>query len=113
MIDRNKLIEVIKEYEIDYEVDIPMERISSIMYNYWWLDFYLEELRSDAWESSESFCYLDYYDKNVKAIIMIEDVGWDTYRYDINNDEELADLIIEWEELVESYRKNFLYLKDK
>lgn len=113
MIDRNKLIEVIKEYEIDYDVNIPMERISSIMWNYWDLWFYLEELRGDAWNSDEAYCYLSYYDVNAKAGILIEDVGWDTYKYDINSNEDLADLIIKWEELVESYRKQFLYLKKK
>lgn len=118
MIDKNKLIKVIKEYNIDYDAPIQMETVSSIMHNYWWLDFYLEQITSDAWEW-DAFCYLDYYDENARAVICIVDVGWELNSYvesdiyDVESDEDLADRIIEWSEIVEDYRKKFLYLKKK
>jgi len=116
--DREKLLEVIKEKDLDYTKPIPICKVYNIMSSYndvadEYLDFYLEWLTTMAWEWDET-CYLDYYDDNARAIILIDEVEWMLNRYnEITNEEDLADLIISWDELVEQYRQKFLVLKKK
>ena len=118
MIDKAKLLEVIKEKKLDYSKSIPIYKVYNIMSDYNdvaddCLDFYLEWLTTWAWEWDET-CYLDYYDENARAIILIEEVERTLNRYhEITNEEDLADLIISWGELVEQYRQKFLVLKQK
>ena len=119
MIDKKKLLEIIKSRKISFSKPIMIYTISSIMSEYNdkvknCLDFYLEELRSSAgeWEWN---CYLDYYDENADAIILIKDVGRALNRYyEIPDEKTLVEQICLREEIVNHYREKFLvFKKDK
>lgn len=119
--DRATLIEEIKSRNIDYSSPISAETLSSILYNVtsidWDSPYFIEELRPDAGEGEDAYCYIDYYDENAWAIIMVRDI-WrelNSYRWspDCETDEELADIFLWWEAEVNAYRKEFLKLKEK
>lgn len=117
--DRAELLKAIKEREIDYSNPISAETLSSILYNAtswtWDCPYFIEELRPDAGEGDDAFCYVDYYDENAWAIIMVRDI-WrelNSYRWspDCETDEELADIFLWWEAEVNAFKKLFLKLK--
>lgn len=108
MTDRDYLIQVIKEREFDFNKSIPVEKIGHIL-NECWFDFYLEWLTSSCWDG-EMTIYLDYYDSNVDAVILIDDMEWS---YIFESEEDMVDYILSLEKLVEKYRQKFLSLNQK
>ena len=107
--DRAELIKVIKEAELDYDNPITAEEISDILFEYGWdRNWYIEELRSDAgrWDA---FCYLSCYDENARAIILMKDIWWEFDWFE--SEDDVADAIMEWDELYKHYHNKFLIFK--
>lgn len=69
-------------------------------------DFYFEELRSDAWEW-EWYCYLDYYDDNLRHVVMVDEIY---YENDFEWPEDLADWFICQYEKVETCKNKLAQL---
>ena len=106
--DRRRIIDIVKWYCFNYSKDIYLEDISNIL-NDCWYDFYIEDLVPNCWEWGHYY-YLDYYDKNAKAVICI-----DTYNY-VNrfaDEEEIADLILSMEDRVNKYKNKFSFLEQE
>lgn len=90
----------------DYDKNWSAVKLQDLLY---WLetDFYIESLTSFAWEWEENL-YLSYYDENANAVILSKDMEW-SYHFD--NNEDVADAILELQDIVEKYKSKFLFLK--
>lgn len=73
MIDREKLLTIVQDQQIDYSQDIDITQIANILLQYWDVWFYIEELRSEAGEWW-AYMYLDYYDETLHHIVMVEEI---------------------------------------
>ena len=107
--DRERLLQAISEAELNYDEPITAEELSDILFEYWERGWYLEELRWDAgrWDS---FCYLSYYDENARAVILSKDI-WREINW-FEDDDDVADFLLELDEIYNYYRKKFLQLKE-
>lgn len=73
MIDKEKLLTIVQDQKIDYSQDIDITQIADILLQYWYVWFYIEELRSEAGEWS-AYMYLDYYDETLNHIVLVEEI---------------------------------------
>lgn len=106
MMNKENLLKIIKEQNINYNNPIRIDTIERIISqardN---RDFYIEQLISVAgnWEASY---YLTYYDTNINSIIMVEEVRafYESERHGLYNDEDLANFIFAFEDAVDVKR---------
>lgn len=80
-----------------YPCDINVEQLS-------WMrpeqaSWYIEQLVSDA-GNWDAFYNLTTYDTNINRVVMIHELS---YSYKVENEEDLIDLIEEFEEIYEAY----------
>ena len=111
MITKEEILSYMESHgydQSDYDKDWRAVKLQNLLY---WLnvDFYIESLTSFAWEWEENL-YLSYYDWNANAIILSIDMEW-SYHFESN--EDVADAILEFQDIVEKYKSKFLFLKKK
>lgn len=104
MITREDIKKSIKDREdrelwfgLEYPSSVTVERLS-------WMrpestSWYIEQLVSDA-GNWDAFYNLTTYDSLINRIVMIHELS---YSYKVENEEELIDLIEEFEEIYEAY----------
>ena len=112
--DREKLLEIIKQEDFDYSKKIDAWKIQSIILNWrngWWCDtdFYIEWLTSDAWEW-EMHLYLSYYDESIHHIIL---VWWVDFYMSFDDENDVADFVEDCYNWVKAMQEKFLVLKQK
>lgn len=105
---KSELIERLKDnlYEEDLPWTFTAYKMQDILY---WLqcDFYLETLGTFAWEWEETL-YLSFYEPIVNAIILTDEMRRE---YKCETVEDIADYILEFENIYNTYKKKFLPLK--
>lgn len=104
MITRKDIRESIKDREdrelwfgLEYPCSVTVERLS-------WMrpestSWYIEQLVSDA-GNWDAFYYLTTYDSLINKVVMIHGLS---YSYKVENEEDIVDLIEEFEEIYEAY----------
>lgn len=116
MITRKDIRKSIKDREdrelwfgLGYPCGVTVERLS-------WMrpesaSWYIEQLVSAA-GNWDAFYYLTTYDTNINRVVMIHGLS---YSYKVENEEELIDLIEEFEEIYEAYmnKSNEMFLAYK
>lgn len=95
MIDREKLLTIVQDQQIDYSQNIDMVRIADILLQYWDVWFYIEQLTSEAGEWG-SYMYLDYYDETLHHVIMVEEIyeQLNPEYDDIHSNDDIVDYIL-------------------
>lgn len=101
--DRQLLLDITRELQLDYTGLIDVIDLTNIImkYNSEATDemnpcpFYIEEIKSEAGFGS-SYIYLDYYDPTLKKIILVEEMNYqlDPKYDDIKCDEDVVDYIL-------------------
>jgi len=105
---KQEIIEWLKSER--YHEDLPWEftayKMADLLY---WLqcDFYLETLGTMAWEWEETL-YLTYFEPIVNAVILMDE---QERNYNFETLEDIADQVIEWENIYKKYKEKFLPLK--
>lgn len=112
--DREKLLEVIKQEDFDYTKKIDARKIHSIIIdrrNAGWCDtdFYIEWLTSDAGEW-DMYLYLSYYDESIHHIVL---VWWVDFYMSFDDENDIADFIENCYQGVKAMQEKFLIFKDK
>ena len=105
--DRESILGFVKERQYDYSKPIPVEDIADIMLNDMLYDFYIEGLSSSCWYWDMTL-YLDYYDKNLDAVVCVLEME---YEYYLEDDEDLVDFILNLKSIVQSRKEKVLTLK--
>lgn len=105
---KEKIIEWLKSEH--YDEDLPWtftaEKMADMLF-WLWVDFYLETLGTYAGEWEQTL-YLSYYEPIVNAVILMDDQHRE---YEFKTLEEIAEQIIERENLYDRFRQKFLPLK--
>ena len=112
--DREKLLEIIKEMEFDYSKKIDAVDVHELILNWrhkgWCdIDFYIEWLTSSAWEWDMSL-YLGYYDESIHHIVLI---WWVDFYMSFDDENDIADFIEDCYQAVKATKEKLLVLKDK